>query len=141
MVKFLRNASTKALTAAAVGMSGLMIGGAMVATGAASNDAKPAPKPLAQAIAGSQSQAKFEGVAARVSFSNRLLDSATLPEGVTPLLGSGTGRLWADASGRVRIELQADGGGGDVQIVADGKQAWMNPGIGSNIYRVVVPAD
>ena len=141
MVTFLRTASTKVLVAASIGVSGLMIGGAMVATGAASNDAKPAPKPLAQALVDSRSNAAFEGVTARVTFSNRLIDSAVLPAGSDPLLGGGSGRLWADANGRVRIELQSDGGGGDVQIVADGKQVWVSHGPSSSVYRAVMPAD
>jgi len=56
-------------------------------------------------------------------------------EGASPLLGSGTGRLWASADGKVRVELQSSAGGGDVQLVADGKQAWVTMGDGSTVYR------
>jgi hypothetical protein len=56
------------------------------------------------------------GVTARITFTNKLVDSASL-QGSDPLLTGGTGRLWASKD-RLRLELQAspDRGGGDVQI-------------------------
>lgn len=142
MTKFLRTTSTKGLLAAGMATVGLMAGGAMMATGAASNGSKPVPKPLAAAIAGSLSaQAEFTGVSARVNFTNRMLDSTGVTAGTDPLMGGGSGRFWADADGRFRIELQSDGGGGDVQIVSDGKQVWLNHGASGQAWKATIPTD
>ena len=142
MTNFLRTTSTKGLLVTAMALIGLMAGGAMIATGASSNGSRPAPKPLASAIAGSlAAQAEFTGVSARVTFSNRMLDAGGVASGTDPLIGGGTGRFWADPSGRFRIELQSDGGGGDVQIVSDGKQAWLSHGASGQAWKVAIPAD
>ncbi|CAB4878800.1 MAG: hypothetical protein F2799_06015 [Actinobacteria bacterium] len=141
MIRFIRTASSRALSAAAIGLTGLLLGGAMVATGALSSDAKPAPKSLAQAVVDSQAtRGTFSGVAARVTFKNSLVDSSVLGQGSDPLLGGGSGRLWADNNGNLRIELQSDGGGGDVQIVANDKQVWVSYGTTSTVYRAAMPA-
>ena len=141
MIRFLRTASSRALSAAAIGLTGLLLGGAMVATGALSSDAKPAPKSLAQAVVDSQAtQGTFSGVTARVTFKNSLIDSSVVGQGRDPLLGGGSGRLWADNKGNLRIELQSDGGGGDLQILANDKQVWVSYGTTSTVYRAAMPA-
>lgn len=142
MTGFLRSTSTKGLVAAALAAVGLLAGGAIIATGAASSDSKPVPKPLARAIAGSLgSKESFTGVTARVEFTNRLLDSSGLSGGSDPLAGGGSGRLWADPDGRFRIELQSDGGGGDVQVVSDGSQVWLSHGASGQAWKATLPAD
>ena len=80
----------------------------MIATGAAGTGSKPVAKPLAQAISDSVgAQAPFEGVTARVDFTNHLLDSSGASGGTDPLIGGGSGRLDAaraateDSSDRV----------------------------------------
>ncbi|MCX6393649.1 MAG: hypothetical protein NTY57_02165 [Solirubrobacterales bacterium] len=141
MIRFLRTASSRALGAATLGLTGLLVGGAMVATGALSSDAKPAPKSLARAVADSQTtQGTFSGVTARVTFKNSLIDSSVVGQGRDPLLGGGSGRLWADNKGNLRIELQSDGGGGDLQILANDKQVWVSYGTTSTVYRAAMPA-
>jgi outer membrane lipoprotein-sorting protein len=113
----------------------------MVATGAGSNDATPAPKPLAKAVADSLgSDVAFEGVSARVKFTNRLLDSSGITSGTDPVMGGGSGRFWADPDGRFRIELQSDGGGGDAQIVSDGKQVWVNYAM-AGAWKATLPSE
>jgi len=108
-----------------------------MATGAGSNSARPTPKPLAQALADAAVPKTFDGVTARISFTNRLLDSVDMGMSPSPLLGSGTGRLWASPDGKVRVELQSNSGGGDVQLLADGNQVWVTMGDGSTVYRAV----
>jgi len=135
MISFLRTASPRALTISAVAAVSLLVAGPVIATGAGRDSSRPAAKPLAQALVDSTAPTTFDGVTARVSFSNRLLDSVDRGEGASPLLGSGTGRLWASADGKVRVELQSSAGSGDVQLVADGKQAWVTMGDGSTVYR------
>lgn len=135
MIRFLRTASPKALALSAAVATALLVAAPMIATGAGTNGARPAAKPLSQALADASAPKSFEGVSARIAFSNRLLDSVDMGEGASPLLGSGTGRLWGSADGKVRVELQSSSGGGDVQLVADGKQAWITMGDGSTVYR------
>jgi len=140
MLKFLRTGSLKALAASALACFGLLAAGAMIASGAASNDSKPAPKPLAQAVSDSfATKAVFTGVSARVTFTNRLLDSSGITGGADPMTGGGSGRFWADPQGKFRIELQSDGGGGDVQIVSDGKQIWLSHGASGKAWKATLP--
>lgn len=140
MVRFLRTGSLKALAAAALASVGLLAAGAMIASGAASNDSKPAPKPLANAVADSfTTNAAFTGISARITFTNRLFDSSGITGGADPMTGGGSGRFWADPQGRFRIELQSDGGGGDVQIVSDGKQAWLSHGASGKSWKASLP--
>lgn len=78
----------------------------------------PPAKPLAQAIHGSLTGPKIDGVTARVDFTSHLFDGMTTDTS-SALLKGGSGRLWA-APGKLRVELQSDNG--DAQIVfADGK--------------------
>jgi outer membrane lipoprotein-sorting protein len=140
MIRFLRTASGRALTLAAIGFAGLMIGGAVIAAGAGGTDQKPVRKPLARAVAESLNGSAIQGVSARVDFTNRLIDSSLAGEGAGPLIGGGSGRLWADAKGNVRIELQSSSSAGDVQVVAGPNGAWMTDGSGSTIYRFSMPA-
>jgi outer membrane lipoprotein-sorting protein len=137
MISFLRTASPRALTISAAAAVALLVGGPVIATGAGGNSTRPEPKPLAQALADAAAPKTFDGVTARISFTNNLLDSVDMGMSPSPLLGSGTGRLWASADGKVRIELQSNSGGGDVQMVADNNQAWMTMGDGSTVYRTV----
>jgi len=137
VIRFLRTASPKALTISAAAAVALLVAGPVIATGAGTDSSRPEPKPLAQALAGAAAPKTFDGVTARISFTNRLLDSVDMGMSPSPLLGSGTGRLWASADGKVRIELQSNSGGGDVQMVADNNQVWMTMGDGSTVYRTV----
>ena len=122
-------------------MAALMSLGAMVATGASSDSAKPEPKPLAQAVQGSLSANSLEGVTARVKFTNSLIDSSAITGSSDPLLGGGSGRLWADNKGDVRIELQSDGGGGDVQILATGEKVWVSYPASGSVFVANLPKE
>jgi outer membrane lipoprotein-sorting protein len=77
---------------------------------------KPDPKPLDRAILDAVNAPAVQGVSARVTFTNGLLPSGSLPEGAaSPLAAGAQGRLWL-ADGRLRLELQSEAG--DAQIVA-----------------------
>jgi outer membrane lipoprotein-sorting protein len=79
-------------------------------------------------------------VTARVSFTNGLLSGIDL-RGSNPILAGADGRLWATNDGHFRLELQATGGGGDAQIVSDGKSWWIYDGSSHTVYRGTVPQD
>ena len=85
------------------------------------SDAKPDPKPLDRAILDAVNAPPVDGVSARVTFTNGLLPSGSLPDGaVSPLAEGAEGRLWLAGDGRMRLELQSEAG--DAQIVAGEEQ-------------------
>ena len=59
------------------------------------------------------------------------------PAGLTPLLSGASGRLWATADGRIRLELQSDRG--DAQITSDGKTVTILDGSSNQAYRITLP--
>ena len=63
-------------------------------------------------------------------------------EGSDPLLGGASGRLWASADGRLRLELQADvskSSGGDFQVLVDKRSFTIyDPGT-ETVYRGTLP--
>jgi len=138
---FLRRTSTKGLTIFFGALAALLTVGAMAAIGASSDSAKPAPKPLDEAVAGSLSGDPIAGVTARIKFTNRLIDSSAIATGSDPLIGGGSGRLWADDKGNVRLELQSDGGGGDLQAVVKGDRIWISHPSSGSVYVLNLPAD
>lgn len=117
----------------------LLAVGAVAATGASNDDSKPLRKPLAKAIADSLGGQAISGVSARVTFTNRLIDGGALGGGSDPLIGGGSGRLWADDKGNVRIELQSEGGGGDLQLVATPEGAWLSHPSSGEAWTVTMP--
>ncbi len=82
----------------------------------------------------------IKGVSARITFTNNLLDSSSLPGG-TPLLTGATGRLWATADGKARLELQSAKGGGDVQLVVDGNQVSLYEAGSKTLYKATLPEE
>ena len=119
-MSYLRTVTTRrllVLCAAVMLAAGAVTAIALAATGwrhqAAAQAARPGgPDAL--------SAPQIKGVTARISFTNRLVDSGTL-RGSDPILTGASGRLWASGD-RLRLELQAapDTGGGDVQVAVDG---------------------
>ena len=106
----------------------------------------PPSKPLAQAVhdalAGARAQ-PVGGVSARIQFTDHLLEGANLESqgggGATssPLLSGASGRLWISAEGRVRVELQAEGG--DTQILYDGHTLTLYDAALNSLYRYTPP--
>ncbi len=118
-MRALRTLPTRRLWAlvAAVALLAITGGIAQAALGGAS---APPPKPLDRAIDAALHAPAAAGVSAKISFTNDLLPSGSLPEGsASPVLAGADGRLWVARDGRFRLELQADGG--DAQIVSDGR--------------------
>ncbi len=140
-MSFIRRASSRTLIALSGALIALVALGAVVATGAGSGAGTPPQKPLAQAVADSLAGPQIEGLTARVTFTNKMLASVGMAEGGDPLIGGGSGRLWASADGDLRIELQSDHGGGDAQIVASGDQLWIYHAAANTVYRATMPAE
>src|SRR2546429_8819806 len=119
-MRFLRRISTRRLLALCAAIVAVAAAGAAIALAAGSGAPTPLPKPLAQAIHDALGAPAVEGVTARIHFTNHLIDQSDLGAGANPLLTGAGGRLWASRDGKLRIELQSDGGGGDSQILVDG---------------------
>jgi outer membrane lipoprotein-sorting protein len=134
----------------------LLLCGAVVALGvgltaiasALDSGPTPPPAPLAQAVNKALSGPQVEGVTARVTFTNHLLEGASLAGGggdggnsltSNPLVNGASGRLWAAPDGRLRIELQS--AKGDTQIVYDGHTVSVYDGSSNTIYRYTPKQD
>ncbi len=135
----LRRLPTSRLLALLATVLVVLGGGTAIAVAAiGGSGATPPPKPLAQAVHDALAAPAVQGVTARISFTNHLVDTGSLPRGsTTPLLTGATGRLWAAADGRLRLELQSDRG--DAQITSDGKTITILDSSRNAAYRITLP--
>jgi outer membrane lipoprotein-sorting protein len=114
-------------------------GGTLIAVAALGGSGPtPPPKPLDVAVRDALSGPPVAGVTARIRFTNHLIDKSSLPGASNPLLSGATGRLWAAADGRLRLELQSDRG--DAQIVSDGETVTVYDGTQNAAYKITLPA-
>src|SRR3954454_11718143 len=139
-VQFLRRISTARLLALCAAALVVIVGGTALALAATSGGPVPPKKPLANAVHDAITAPELQGVTARISFKNNLLSGVDL-RGSNPILAGADGRLWATNDGHFRLELQSNGGGGDAQIVSDGKSFWLYDGSSNTVYRGTVPQD
>jgi outer membrane lipoprotein-sorting protein len=102
---------------------------------------KPPAKPLAQAVHDALAASRPAGFSADVKLTNHLLEGADLASGdgeagiaSNPLLTGASGRLWVARDGRVRLELQAEGG--DTQILYDGHSGEVYDAAKNTLYRL-----
>src|SRR4051794_24105616 len=134
---FLRTSSTRRIVAILAGVVTTAAATAAIALAATSQGgSKPPPASLAKAVHDALSSPKVDGVTARVTFTNHLVDSSAIT-GSTPLISGASGRLWASGDGKLRLELQSTGG--DAQIVSDGKSFLVYDGSSNTAYRGEVP--
>jgi outer membrane lipoprotein-sorting protein len=120
-MNYLRRISTLRLLTIGAALTLFAAATAAIALAATGGGPTPPPKPLAEAVHDALSAPPIEGVTARVHFTDNLIGESVL-EGSDPLLGGASGRLWASADGRLRLELQADvskSSGGDFQVMVD----------------------
>ncbi|HSC51567.1 MAG TPA: hypothetical protein VLD16_14995, partial [Gaiellaceae bacterium] len=138
-MKLFRTLSTTRLVALALLVAVAAAGLAAVAVAAGrGNGPTPAPKPLARALHDSAAAAAPAGVTARITFTNNLFPSGALGGPVGSALMSGaSGRLWATADGRGRIELQSDAG--DAQVVWDRQHVTIFDASSNTVYRATLP--
>lgn len=136
----LRTMSTFRLLIALAAIAALAAVAAAIAVAGSGGGGTPPPKPLAQAIHDSLSGPRVDGITARVTFTNNLLPSGALTGSVgSALLSGATGRLWATADGRGRLELQSNAG--DTQVVWDHMQVTAYDASSNTTYRFALPAD
>jgi hypothetical protein len=139
-VRLLRTLPVPRLLILIAALVALVTGGAVVGVAASTGkSAKPAPKPLANAIHDALTAPRPAGVTARVTFTNNLLPSSALFGNVgSALLSGASGRLWLTNDGRGRIELQSDAG--DVQIVWSKTAASVYDASSNTVYKLALPA-
>jgi len=134
----IRELSTKRLIASSAGLLAAVAGGTTIAL-AAGGGPTPPPRPLDKAIDHALAGPSVAGVTARIRFTNHLIDSSGV-EGVDPILKGASGRLWASADGRLRLELQADDGGrGDAIAAIDGNRFSLYDPATNTVYRGNLP--
>jgi hypothetical protein len=118
-------------------------GAAAIALAAGGSGSTPPPKPLADAVHDALAAPAVDGVTARLTFTNHLIDSASL-EGSNPILRGAKGRLWASGD-KLRLELQASqaggGGGGDAQVLVNGDRISVIEAGSNAVYRATLPHD
>jgi outer membrane lipoprotein-sorting protein len=114
----------------------------------------PPAEPLADAVHGALVGASAEtvqGVSANITFTDHLLEGASLatggkssassPEGEltsSPLITGASGRLWIAKDGNMRLELQSEQG--DTQILYDGHALQLYDAATNTFYRYTPPA-
>ena len=134
----LRTTSTQRLVTIVAAVVALALTGALAQAAISGNDNKPEPKLLDRAVHDAISAPPVDGVSARITFTNGLLPSGSLPNGGgSPLAAGAEGRLWL-ADGRARLELQSDAG--DAQIVADGERLTVYDSSAETAYTMPLPA-
>jgi outer membrane lipoprotein-sorting protein len=139
-MKYLRRISTRRLIALCAGVITVGIATAALALATTGGGPTPPPKPLPAAIHDALAAPPVQGISARVQFTNDLIASSSV-HGADPLLTGGSGRLWASPDGKLRLELQSDGGRGDSQFVIDGKRFLVYSGDTNTAYRGTLPED
>ena len=90
-MSYLRHISTRRLLALGAAVVAILAGSAAaIALASGGSGPTPPPKPLAQAVHDALAAPPVDGVTARISFTNHLIDSASL-QGSDPLLTGAKG--------------------------------------------------
>src|ERR687898_1492685 len=136
----LRTTSSGRLVAIVAALVALALTGALAQAAISGSDPKPDPKPLDRAVHDAMTAPPVDGVSARVTFTDGLLPSGSLPQGAaSPLAAGAEGRVWLAGDGRARLELQSEAG--DAQIVADGERLTVYDSSTETAYTMALPAD
>jgi outer membrane lipoprotein-sorting protein len=137
MTWFLRTVSTKRLVATIAMVVAVATGGTTIALAAKGSGPVPAPKRLAQAVHDALTAPRANGISARITFTNHLIDTSAI-QGSDPLLTGASGRLWLSSDHRLRLELQSDNG--DAEAVVNGNSAWVYDPSSNTVYEGTLPA-
>lgn len=138
---FLRRISSRQLFALLAAALVLAAGTTAIAIAATGVGPTPPPEPLANAVHDALAAPQVKGLSARIQFSDHLIGESVI-QGSDPLLGGASGRLWASADGRMRLELQANissGSAGDFELLVNGDRVMVyDPGT-ETVYRGSLP--
>ena len=137
-MRYLRTVSTQRLLAIIAGVVIAVAGGTAIAFAAAGGGALPPRESLAQALHQAAAAPSVNGIYARISFTNHLIDSSNI-QGTDPILTGATGRLWLSPStNELRLELQGDNGDAQV-VVKNGTFSIYDP-MSNTVYRGTLPS-
>jgi len=145
MSSFLRRLSLRRLLLLCGVIIAVGASGAAIASAVDTGPEPAGPKPLAQALHEAFSAAPVEGVSARIQYTNHLFEGASLAGSAgaagelasSPLLQGASGRLWVAKDGRVRLELQANGG--DTEVILDNHTISIYGAAPNTVYRYTLP--
>ncbi|MBV9839616.1 MAG: hypothetical protein JO156_15985 [Solirubrobacterales bacterium] len=137
-MKFLRTAPTHRLLAVIGGLIAAIAAGTAIAVAAAGPGPVPPPSTLPDALHTALAAPAVNGITARISFTNHLIDASAI-QGADPLLQGASGRLWLSADHRLRLELQSDNG--DAQVVVNKGSFWVSDPASHTVYEGTLPAD
>jgi outer membrane lipoprotein-sorting protein len=138
-MKLLRTISTPRLLAIVAGLVIAVAGGTAIAFAASGNGARPPRESLAQALHQAATAPAPNGIFARISFTNHLIESSDI-QGTDPILTGASGRLWLSPSTHeMRLELQGDNGDAQV-VVKNGAFSIYDP-MSNVVYKGTLPAD
>ncbi len=141
-MKFLRRISTRQLLALVAAVAAAFAGAVAIAMATTAEGPKPAPASLPVAVHDALTATAPNGVSARIRFTNNLIDGSG-GQGSDPLLAGASGRLWASADGRLRIELQSDlsgnGATADSQIIVDRNRFTVFDAASNTAYEGTLP--
>ncbi len=137
-MRFLRTVPTRRLLAVLAGLVIAIAGGSAIAVAATSGGPVPRPESLAQAVHAPLTAPSVQGISARITFTNNLIDASNI-QGKDPLLQGATGRLWfSPSTHQLRLELQSDNGDG--QVVVSGRSFWVYDPSSKTVYEGTLPA-
>lgn len=140
----LRRISTRRLLLICALALAVVGGGTAVAIAATGGSGEtPPPKPLAKAVQEALNAPQVPGISARIEFTNNLIDASSI-QGADPILAGASGRLWASPAGggKLRLELQSEeSGGGDSQLLVDGRHFQLYDGSSETVYEGTLPEE
>jgi len=143
-VSALRRISTRRLLLICALALATVGGGTAVALAATSGSGEtPPPKPLANAVEDALNAPEVPGISARIEFTNNLIDASSI-QSADPILAGASGRLWASPAGggQLRLELQSEeSGGGDSQLLVDGRHFQLYDGSSETVYEGTLPEE
>lgn len=138
----LRRISTRRLLAicAITALAAVGITAAAMAMGG--SGPKPPSKPLANAVTDALNAPSLPGISARIQFTNNLVDASSI-QGADPLIAGASGRLWASPAegGKLRLELQSEGAGGDTQVLVSDHRFQIYDSGSETVYEGTLPKD
>jgi outer membrane lipoprotein-sorting protein len=139
-VSALRRISTRRLLAICAITVLAAVGVTAAAMAMGGSGPKPPPKPLANAVKDALDAPSLPGVSARIQFTNNLVDASSI-QGADPLLAGASGRLWASPAegGKLRLELQSEGAGGDTQVLVSGHSFQVYDSGSETVYEGTLP--
>jgi outer membrane lipoprotein-sorting protein len=137
-MKLLRTVSTQRLLATIAGVVIAIAGGTAIAVAAAGGGALPPRESLAQALHQAAAAPSVDGIYARITFTDHLIDTSNI-QGSDPILTGATGRLWLSPTAHeLRLELQGPNGDASV-VVKNGTFSIYDP-MANTVYKGTLPS-